>query len=905
MSLLCLGYFLVPYSLHSQTSASHPSREATGLRDAALEFEEKEDWSQASRTWSKLGKLYRDQLGQLDEAIEAFERVIVLQKAHTAEEKRDRNVAHFYNLLGGVFQRKGDYTQAISVYEEAIRLRTKVFGSQSVEVAQVLTNLGTAYRYQKDFTKALELYGEALSYRTGQTDRDWVKEGIIHNQLGEVYLEKRELDRAKVEFEMALRLFEEHAPDRLDYREVVAVNLGHVHTDMGDLEAASEWYSIALSLADSVYGSNGREAGKVRVAMGDLLVKKGHPKVALEEYQKALKAMLPNYTANDVYSNPSPELLSVDPWVYITLGGKGRAHRKMFERGNNIRDLEAAFEALEQACEFSDLRRAAYWSEGAKRELAEEIIPTVELSLEVANELYTLSGEPQFLERAFLISERSKAALILENLDREMAIPPSFLADIKALEMEMGEVRRMIFQEGRAGVELDSLESRLFSLGEQHGIKIARLKEEYMGFPPQVLEAKTIQQLLGDDRAALIEYFHGRENLFAFVLLKDEIEMLVLPIGPSFSGSISRLRNVLMAPPQGDPISELENYAGMAHEVYRAVFAPLEPLLDSSGIDHLTIVPDGPLWYIPFEALLTNPGIPENYSFRSLPWLQEKYAFHYAYSGTLLEKAKTESEEEGALLAIAPDFSNNSRLTRGVEPKSQAQPDFPPLTWSLPEIREISDHFVTDTLTGNAASEYNFKSRASRYAGIHFSTHAFLNDSAPMYSFIALQGGEVKQGAGGKPEDDSLFLYELYGMDLKAEMVVLSACETGAGELQQGEGLISLARGFAFNGCPTVVTSLWKADDQSTYEIMKGFYAGLADGKGKAKAMQEAKKEYLANSIGQFGHPYYWANFVVIGEEGPVTFQRPGSSAWWYWIIAGIILLGGGFLGWKKLKIAV
>lgn len=870
---------------------------AIKLGKAAVSFQEEDNWAEASKALSKQARLYRDRLGLMDESIEAFEKVIDLHKVNASESKKDRNIAHYHNLIGGVFQRKGDYEQAIKVYKEALRLRIGFFGEASPEVAQIQTNLGTAYRYKGDFDTAIELYTEALTIRKSRPDRAWVKEAIIHNQLGEVYTEQKEPSLAEGEFILAANLFEDKAPDRLDYKEVVALNLGNIYSMQKDWVQAEEWLKIAQELADSIYGPQHRETAKVLVAIGDQKRLKGDFKESLKAYQIALEAMVPDFDPQTPYENPSTQLLSADPWIFLALTGKGEAHEQVFQQTKELIDMEAALTTYEAACEFSDLRRAAYWSDGAKRDLAEEVAPAYEKTILWANEMYALTKDVNYLERAFLISERGKAALILENLDREMAIPAEFLEEIKELEYEIGDLEKELFESKGSPAIKDSLQSKLYLLEENHGREIARLKREYLCFSEGFRDTTEIREQLDPDGEALLEYFFGADNLYAFLLTRDRIELKVIPLGQEFPERLLDLRRQLTNPPHGNPQASVRLFADASHQIYQAVFAPLEPSMEAYNIKELTIIPDGLLWYIPFEILLTSPAAPQEGSFRNLAWFHQKYILHYAYSGTLLQRIdRKEPVDSRMILAIAPDFSN-SEPTRGLQADAGSSRGFSPLTWNLPEVREIAKLFKTDTLTSGMATEANFKSRAKDCAGLHFSTHASINDEAPMLSYIAFQN------SGDLLEDDSLFLYELYGMDLPAEMVVLSACETGAGKLQNGEGVISLARGFAYGGCPSVVTSLWRADDQSTYEIMKVFYRSLFEGMDKAKAMQTAKQEYLEQAKAQFSHPYYWAHFVVIGDSEPISFEKKNGNTRLYWLGGiALLLIGIGVFIWRKKK---
>jgi CHAT domain-containing protein len=190
------------------------------------------------------------------------------------------------------------------------------------------------------------------------------------------------------------------------------------------------------------------------------------------------------------------------------------------------------------------------------------------------------------------------------------------------------------------------------------------------------------------------------------------------------------------------------------------------------------------------------------------------------------------------------------------------------LQYTQTEVEEINHLFTGQSHIGNLATEAAFKSEASKHSILHLAMHAHTSDENPMYSRLIFQ-----QGASEGGEDGMLYAYELYNMNLQAELAVLSACETGTGKLQNGEGIMSLSRAFKYAGCPNIVMSLWQADDASTKDIMVQFYQNLKLGKGKAGALRHAKMEYLKNSEMNKSHPFYWATFVLAGDGKPLEVE--------------------------------
>jgi len=207
------------------------------------------------------------------------------------------------------------------------------------------------------------------------------------------------------------------------------------------------------------------------------------------------------------------------------------------------------------------------------------------------------------------------------------------------------------------------------------------------------------------------------------------------------------------------------------------------------------------------------------------------------------------------------------------------------LHWSIKEIESISDFFSGNAYVNNEATEDVFKEKAKNASIVHLATHTLLDDNNPLYSKMVF-AKDVKSA-----EDGFLNLFELYNMDLESELVVLSACNTGYGKIVNGEGIMSMARGFIYAGCPSIVMSLWPVDDHSTSVLMKYFYKGISDGLEKDEALRQAKLKYLQNSDDSKSDPFFWAGFVEVGNTEPI-YLKPKSKNY-LWIFVSVILLIG------------
>jgi CHAT domain-containing protein len=271
------------------------------------------------------------------------------------------------------------------------------------------------------------------------------------------------------------------------------------------------------------------------------------------------------------------------------------------------------------------------------------------------------------------------------------------------------------------------------------------------------------------------------------------------------------------------------------------------------------------------------------HQFKSHAYLLKKHAMSYAFSASFLHEIlsnPTSGHASRGLLSVAPSFANNPY-------------GLMPLRYNIPEAAAVSKQFGGKALLGSEATLTNFLTLAPQYRILHLATHGKAAPTQSDYSFLAfsLQKGSTNQA----------FLYarDLYNLKLPCELVVLSACETGVGAFQHGEGIIGLSRGFFYAGARSLTTTLWSVDDARTSALVEQFFSFLKKGLPKDKALQAAKLDYLSRRPHDEAHPFYWAGVAVYGSIEPLR-----SSAWLFWVVGGLILaisLGFG-LYWRRKK---
>ncbi|MBI4471005.1 MAG: CHAT domain-containing protein [Acidobacteria bacterium] len=420
---------------------------------------------------------------------------------------------------------------------------------------------------------------------------------------------------------------------------------------------------------------------------------------------------------------------------------------------------------------------------------------------------------------------------------------------------------------------------------------------------PMPLSLEAIRRQL-DDQAVLLEYTLGHSASFLFAVTKDDFLAVRLPDAMAIAEQVKTLREIMAARPQRQ---SFRAYVQLARELHQALIAPAGRML--TGKRHWVIVPDGILHYLPFEALLQS-GDEEflvSAGPRLWPYLIRDYAISYVPSASVLanlrQRPRRLNGPEKMFLAYADplygaDATAAPRQVRSALGSTRFS-QLKPLPHTRAEAHGIAALYPQNKVRlylRDQAREENVKDerQLDQFRLIHFAAHGLLNEDQPAYSGLILSLPDVKRSAvrgqrseaggdnietGGPQrvtdnqkqetkfvEDGLLQVYEIFNLKLNADLVVLSACETGLGKEVEGEGLVGLTQAFLYAGTASLVVSLWKVSDRSTPELMVSFYEYLNIGAvTKSEALRGAQLRLIKN--GRYAHPYYWAPFILVGDD--------------------------------------
>ncbi len=469
--------------------------------------------------------------------------------------------------------------------------------------------------------------------------------------------------------------------------------------------------------------------------------------------------------------------------------------------------------------------------------------------------MFLKTQEVNYLERAFNYAERSKAVVLAEMHTKQSVLASNPNDQDLIKEKELSRKQETLINElVRAQLSNTNLvdQNRITEALNGLNLEMKAVKNKILEKSPAtkntIVSLQEIQTKLAEDKALMLYFFFGNESLYHFNISENEIRLVEKPRSEKFMKSISDFIGFF------DNASLINNDISNFTAASAALFDELE-LSKYSKRQNLVIVPDGLLNFIPFEALLTKET--STLQFSEMPFLVKSHSLVYNTTASFYA-ASSVNENENELLGVFPVFEGTTKELR----------------YSINEAEAIQDEISSSILFKKEATKAKFLAEAHNYNILHLSTHA--------------SGGDFTFPAHIEFIDDVMLLHELYSLDLNPKLVVLSACETGIGKLQKGEGAMSVARGFQYAGAKNLLFSLWKVNDLSTSQLMASFYEGFGKTEFAFEANHQSKIEYLNNDKinNSKKSPYYWSSFVYYGELSEV---KNGFN--WYLLILILPLL--------------
>ncbi|MEO9893705.1 CHAT domain-containing protein [Aurantibacter sp.] len=810
------------------------------------------------------------------------------------------------------FYDKKDYENASKYFQRLYAAYSekdplKLSGNEYGMIVHTLNYLGLIYTNTDKFDLAENYFNQSISFvHTYKTTQSKSLERATIHLLSKLYTITNRYEEANLHLQNILGDYKILYVDDKEYKN----NIIAIYQKLVANASKQNKYQKAINYlkeSENYLLSNDSFQKQNFLLYGDLYAKQNQDKKALLSYQKALDEFLiyrqnkPHEDVAKVYGkiaelqlkqkkygeglesikkgfnfsgrnirivrndeNPDAESVFSKNQLLYLLDIKLQLLIGMYKSSKDEEYLKIALSLERDMLSTFDLLKKEFDSKLDKQYLAEKVYPVFERMLDVVYLAYEKNHSEVLLELAINISEKGKDFLLLEALRSSQAtkyseIPKGVLDRETQIRAQITKLEKEIFD---ANDTIGNFSDELFKLKQEYYSFLDTVKHKYpkyhdLKYRETTLNLRTIRNLVLEKNSTLISYTLSKDNLYVIVLNNSKSDFYKLSFDEGDRELVSDFYQLISKPSMDQGAAEV---SVLGETLFNKL---LRKPLENYESENLTIIPDGELHYLPFDLLQWKDS-----------YLLETKNIGYGNSVTsLLELRKKAKSNKNRVLAFAPSFDDATAF--------QSSRQFGKLLYNDDEVSKISAFYETKAVIDDKASLAAFKANSENFNIIHLATHASANDAYPDYSYLAFSQQNDSTAS------NILYIKDLYNTSLNADMITLSACQTGIGKLQKGQGMLSLSKGFYYAGAKSLVNTLWKINDKSSVKLMEYFYEELSEGKSKSKALQNAKLKYLQTTEDNLlRHPYYWSAFVVSGDITPLTT----NYLWWY-VVSGIILI--------------
>lgn len=678
----------------------------------------------------------------------------------------------------------------------------------------------------------------------------------------------------------AISLFTKNDPSYVECYRL----LGDIFYKSNLPDSAQFYYKNSLSLSGNIYPEIHYTKAKPLNGIGNIL---RDEKKFIQAYKTYLTGLLNlSATGREFNSKYLRDLILPQEGMLI-LVDLGKLYFNWFQSAEQTEYLDSCINVLENALFLNDISRREQFSTESKESRALLQADITDLGINASVLAFEKSHNPGYLQKAYFFMEKNKGNILLDRIYETKArsfsgIPDSLLDGEFRLRKEVSLYKDRLLSVPPEDTNFAEITRKYQDKQMEYINLISGIEKNYnkyymLKYESASITAEEVKQLIPSSGRMILQYYVGSDKIYIAAITRKKIIIKSTPRNENLDKNLIGLINQI----NNKEITEIENDSSIYLDFIRYSRYLYTHLLDpvltgiQSGIKEITIIPDGFLSYLPFEILLTKDPDEKIPDYSLLPYLIKNYRITYDHSASLIFSTdKNHKKIKRKYLGFAPEYASMVNLSR--------------LTSNRDEIEACRKIWRGNSYIGDQATEMNFRSSSSGYSIVHLAAHTVLNDENPQASCLVFTGSDAVGGEG------MLYIHELYNLDLHAQLMILSACETGIGQIKRGEGIISLARAFRYAGCHNILMSLWKVNDKTTKEIMVLFNKNLRKGMPKDKALQHAKLKYLQGSHNL--HPAFWASMILIGDQKPIA-----GGIGYKVILPAFILLIVVFLFRKKL----
>lgn len=801
-----------------------------------------------------------------------------------------------YFCLGEHYLDISDYEKSIQYFKLKLNYDSISSITNFHEQSIALAGIGRAYRYQRKYINAIHYYNKAKESIPDRASDQLID---LYEEIGISYSVNKNLILAKSHFIKALNM-------AINGKGITELTLAFAYIRLGDFEVKYHNDKNGIQHLDSGVRIINRCYGdKSRLLMFPYNNLSDAYKIIYKDYessmnyiQKSLQLNMPDLIISNYEQKLDPKS-SVHLYELLTiLSRKITLLNKWLSQENSQSLTKMLITALHNTIitysnteELNRARIKNIESKYTRTSMHKKSFTKAMVGLRL---LFNKTNNIEYLHLLYEYSAKNKAISLQESLEESNAklnLIPKTLIDVESEHnRKIGFLNDIINQENQKQKPNKSqLEIWKEDLQKEIILKDLLIHKIEIDYPDyytlkhdkHTLTVEEIQQKLKQNQV-LIEYsLYKKNSLFIFGISKNEFKSIEIDADSLLFYKLESVINSLKV----DGIhkfnkQEFDNFRSVSHYLYSSLIKPFSELIKSKEV---IINPDEELWYLPFDILLTDT-ISTSLSYKDLSYLIKENPINYTYSTRLLLNPKNKKQKTPFnILAMAPTYKmSKSSPNLHKDQTVRKNKYFSPLPSSVEEAEHIHKLFGGKLLIGEQATERVFKETADEYSILHLAMHAIIDNENPQFSKL------VFNQSYDSIEDNFLNTYEIYNKPLRAQMAVLSSCNSGSGKIKKGEGIISIARAFLYAGCPSLVMTLWSVNDKASSTLMQYYYDYLKQGSNKSTALQQSKIKFLNSVSPLYQHPHFWASYTVIGVNDPIEHKRSRSI---YFILIGVLLL--------------
>lgn len=834
-------------------------------------------------------------VGDVGSAYDYYLKAEQIMDLHTME--NDIKRAHLQVNIGSYLQLRNDAEKALVYYLNARRIYLDYYPPNHPMNYTVANNLANIHNQLGNYDKAQQIASEALDQVTSPITKTQLIRNIAHAQAGKNHQDSAIKSYLKAIEISNTELGEEHFETANSY-----VILADYYWKLANYKEAYKNYIVAYQIFEFIFGQGDTE-------LADVLLKLAICEMQLSNYENAL-SLIKEAESNLLHYaiDSSGQSVAANSFTNIRLADVyywwGTLYHRWYEQQADPQKLKNSLYYFHKGTKLLDLV-GLYITDESRILLNQDIRDKLNEAFVVAAKLNTISGVNSYTQDAFYFSEKSRATVLLTSIRKSEAMQLSGISDSIAkresnLREDLSLTQKLKYEEQQKSFPNDFrlafLEKKQLEIMRELEQLTQYIQQNYpdynaLAFSAEVASLSDIQEKIKPDET-LIVYVLAKKQAYAIVA--DHTSSHIIPL--SDTDSILSMTDQLLAQLKTDfgqhGRADFDRFSHSSNGLYKALVADLIPFI---GHKRLIIIPDGRLGYLPFELLISEAqNDTTKIDYRSLKYLVKEYAISYQYSASIgFGRQSKKSQANGRVLAVVPNYSNFN----AVDLVGRTHIQLNELPFAKEESDAVLSHYNGYLALGAKATKQAFLEDASNYSILHLAMHTIIDDENPMYSRL------IFQQQSDSLDFYALGTYELFGLRLNASMAVLSACNTGYGKLRQGEGIMSLTRGFVHAGVPTIVMTNWEVNDQASAQLMESFYKYLSDGMDKDLALQKAKTDFLAQANQLKAHPYFWASYVIIGNTEPIDFTI-FSERLNVLLLSGfvVVILTFGFMAYNRRR---